>query len=224
MLIVYTAITGRSPDFLETPAIPPDPRGRSVKFVVFTDGSPTHCPPWEWRPLVWAHDSDPGRSARFHKIRPEMLFGADEAAYTLWHDATHTLRVNPWELVDRYLSKGKTLATFRHPQRCCVYAERDACLRFKKDQPEVMAAQLDRYHAAGYPTGRGLYETSVLLRDHRSLVNREVSEAWWRELVAGSRRDQLSLPYALWRCCADERVAILPGDRVRSPFFTFSPH
>ena len=44
----------------------------------------------------------------------------------------------------------------------------------------------------------GLVEAPVILRRHTAAI-RALNEAWWAELVRGSRRDQLSFNYVAWK-------------------------
>jgi hypothetical protein len=57
----------------------------------------------------------------------------------------------------------------------------------------------ERYRADSLPKGLGLATTAVLLRKHNDKRLLCMMEAWWSEVEGGSRRDQLSLSYALWR-------------------------
>jgi hypothetical protein len=105
-----------------------------------------------------------------------------------------------------------------------VYDEISACLRLRKDEPEVLHAQRARYAAAEYPAGHGLYETGVVLRQHDNALCRHLDDTWWEELCAGSRRDQVALPFALYRTGAAEWTTTLPGAATRSEFFDFHDH
>lgn len=232
MLSVYTAITGNF-EPLQSPQFEPDPWGRAVQLVAFThERIGRTATGWEIRPPVYDCD-DPRRAARWHKTHPQLLFPA--ARFSLWHDGSHALTVNPWELVDKYLIDPRhphaapacdytgdaDLATFRHPQRATVAEELLACARLGKDNVKLMQAQVHRYRAEGFPDDRGLFETAAVLRRHTPEVA-AFDARWWHEIDGGSVRDQLSIGYALWRCPV--RVAILPGRRDASPFFRYVRH
>jgi len=233
MLVVYTAIIGgKGPDRLRPLPVARDPMGRPVKYVCFTDGfsfnftdppNPPGAPDWELRLPAWEHEDSPRRTARWHKVMAHQALAADAPHYSLWLDGSHQLDVEPWSLVDRYLSRTAAIATFKHCQRDCVYEEGKACVQLRKDDPAVIARQLDRYRKEGVKPHAGLFETSVFLRRHhqRPEVDR-FNELWWAEMTADSLRDQLSVNYAA-------RKVGLPynhvaGTRYKSPYFTFYPH
>ena len=215
-LVVYTAICGGFLPCIPGPRVPSDPSERPVRYVCFSDGLTAIPRPWELRPLRWEHRNDPRRTARFHKLMSHQLF--PEARLTLWHDASHYLLVNPWSLVDRHLPEGLDLATFRHPLRNCLYRELGACIRLDKDDQTVMRRQVTRYLEQGYPLEHGLNETTVLLRRHTRLI-RKLNRYWWWQIRTGSRRDQLSFNYVLWRLRAESHLGCIPGSRDNSPYF-----
>lgn len=220
MLYVYTAITG---DFvrlnqLRQPLQAQDPAGRQVRFVCFTDGLASAPSPWEIRSPLWEHKNDPRRTARWHKTHPHLCF--PDAEYSLWLDGNQQLFCNPWSLVDDYL-KSHDLASYKHPQRSCIYSELLACVRLKKDKPAVMQQQIDRYKKEKYPENNGLIETTVVLRRHTEAI-RKLNEAWWNEISKGSRRDQLSLNYCLWKTHTPH--VTIPGQRDKPVFFKYYAH
>lgn len=217
-LVVYTAIFGAIPDALLAPAgFRRDP---SVEYFCFTDrpervggGSP-----WIARPPAWSH-ADPRRSARFHKTQPHLLF--PDAGYSLWLDGNIQLASDPWAPIDAHLGSGADVAAFSHRLRDCLYEELEACIRLKKDDPEVMRRQVERYRSLGYPAHHGLAETGVLARRHSAPVA-AFDQAWWDEISSGSVRDQISFPFVLWR----QGLAFSPlrGETLRSPYVRYVRH
>ena len=217
-LVVYTAITGKFGNKLRPPQIEADPKGRRVRFVAFVSRDHPNAGPWEQRSPVWEHHRDARRTARWHKLHPHKLF--PEADYTLWIDGNQQAVINPWQLVDHYLS-GMVLASYKHPERDCIYDELEACVRRRKDDEQVMRGQVEHYRRQGYPAHRLLIETTVLLRPNTDLA-RDLNERWWEELRWNSLRDQLSLPYVLWRM--GQPYSVIPGRRDKPQFFRYHPH
>lgn len=216
-LVVYTAIFGPIPDVIQAPrGFRRDP---SVRYVYFRD-APGLEPgvPWETRPPAFA-DSDARRLARHHKTLSHELF--PDATFTIWHDGNLRLRVDPWKLVDTHLREGVDLASFKHRDRECVYEELEACIRFDKDDPARMRAQIERYRQAGYPARNGLAETGIVVRRHGHPI-RELNQAWWREIENGSVRDQLSFDYVRWTLGVAQ--SYLPGTQIRSPYAIYTRH
>jgi hypothetical protein len=219
-LVVYTAITGAIEDRLAPVAVPRDIGGRDVRFVCFSEHLKSRPGSgWELhRPQY--HHPDPRVVARWHKVMCHKLFA--NSSFTLWHDGSHSLQVNPWVIVDKELNGGQIIGTFRHPQRECLYEEVIACIRLGKDSPLKLMRQAKRYFEAGYPPRNGLYETACVVRRTCAAVA-QLNELWWVEIAHGSCRDQVSLPYALWRI-GYSKVAVLRGSRDGSPYFRYRPH
>jgi hypothetical protein len=219
-ITTFTAILGPIKDQLRPVIAPRDKNRRCTRYICFSDAIGIEEGAdlgWSIRRPVWRHD-DPRRMARWHKVNSDLAI--PDADYTLWCDGSEQLKVNPWNLVDQYLA-GADLATFRHPDRACVYAELEMCMRRRKDNEAAMKQQIERYRIAGWPPNKGLFETNVVLRRHSPAVL-EFNRAWWTEISGGSLRDQLSVNFS-----ADQtglKVAILPGNRTRSPIKVHFPH
>jgi hypothetical protein len=149
-----------------------------------------------------------------------LLFA--DAQFTLWHDGSHHLKVNPWDVIDDSLSDDREFATFKHPMRDCIYEETQACLQLKKDAPGRLLEQAERYSQEGYPAGEGLFETSCIARRNSAAVA-GLNDLWWREIQRSSCRDQISLPYVIWKLNFAQ-LAVLSGNGTDSAYFTFRPH
>lgn len=81
----------------------------------------------------------------------------------------------------------------------CIYAEAEGCQRRLTDDPARIEAHMQRYRAAGYPANNGLYMSGIIARRHDRANVRAMCDLWWDEYCHGSRRDQLSLSYAIWK-------------------------
>jgi alkaline ceramidase TOD1/glycosyltransferase MUCI70-like protein len=194
------------------------PRLRDAQYVAFLDRKQRRS----GRKTASAYDGfeDPVRNARHHKVLLHRWFPS--AAYSLWIDGSVVLTFEHrvLELVDAHL-RDTDIAVFPHRTRTCVYEEELACIEQEKDDPVVISGHVERYRREGYPASNGLAETSVILRGHTPEANR-FCEAWWNEIVTGSRRDQLSFPYVAWKLGVD--YARLPGTLAENSLFFWGPH
>lgn len=213
MIVVYTAIFGTIPDELYRPVY----EGEGVEYHAYVDRVRGSRHGWQLRPKHFTAD-DPRRQARQHKLLSHELY--PEAEYTLWLDGCLSPLCDPRQLVDQYLGE-HDICVFRHMQRNCVYQELEACLQLRKDDPQVMRRQVNTYRREGYPYNRGLAETTAVLRRHSPQV-KALNEAWWRELVTGSVRDQLSFDVVCWRLGVP--YATFDGTRTRCPHYKWRPH
>jgi alkaline ceramidase TOD1/glycosyltransferase MUCI70-like protein len=187
-VVVYTAIT----DGYDTLKEQPIAATREADFVAFLD-RPRPSRTWRVAPTHCAF-ADPSRNAKHHKILPHRYFPT--ARYSLWLDGSVTIlsATSIEQLIARYLADCD-LAVFQHPTRTCLYQEASACLTGQLDESDVIWEQICRYTQTGHPADSGLAECSVLLRRHTAAMA-AFDEIWWAEIARGSRRDQISFPYA----------------------------
>jgi hypothetical protein len=108
--------------------------------------------------------------------------------------------------VSQYLVKeGSMFAIPKHPDRICVYEEASAVKRMNKDLSHVVDSQMARYRKQGYPKNWGLVQSGLIIRKNTEDVS-YFCNLWWEEIQRGSKRDQLSFNYVLWRYTIPVRV------------------
>lgn len=228
-ILVYSCVSGDYDDLARSlyasECFPED----NVRFVLFTNTNKEFCVgtksgvQWRVKPLLWKHPSCNRRTARWHKVNSHLIPGDHEVA--VWIDGTHCVKkisVSS-QLVEASIGSNTSasLFTFKHPIRCCVYQELDACIRYNKDNPHLMHTQVASYRQEGYPELNGMVETGCVLRkvnQSTALFNSE----WWAEIQKYSFRDQLSFNYVAWK--SNFRYGILPGSGTESPFFRYVKH
>ena len=207
--IIYTAIAGGY-DNLKPPW---GDNPNSPTRLAFVDNpdlcAGTGCPGWQIEPMS-SICMDPLMQAKSYKVMAHKVLPAG-TEFSLWVDGSMAFNagLHPGDLALRYL-KDADLALFRHPIRDCLYDEAHRCNVGKMDDSSVMARQMNRYRAEGYPRNNGLAECAVILRRHTPAVAR-LNEMWWKEIAEGSRRDQLSFGYVCWKL--DVKYAFFPGTR-----------
>ena len=191
-------------------------------YVVFTDQSLPDTGVWEVR-LSPYFNCEPTRITRFCKLHPHILFPDAEAA--IWVDQNVQICAELSAELEVFLQANVPLGTFFHPIRQSITEEGLVCLELNKDSATLVKAQLARYAAQSVdqevPTN-----TNVVFFNLRHPKLPELLTAWWNELESFSRRDQLSLNYALrqskssWLplaqrgiCAANHpKFAVLPHD------------
>lgn len=142
------------------------------------------------------------RTAKQFKILPHVYLPkipdiTDKIEYSLWIDGNVRLKVPMQVLIDKYL-KDTDIAFFKHPLRDCIYQEADTCRRLILDDVFTMELQMRDYKKEGYPEHNGLIDGSIILRRHTPQIEK-LNDAWWRQIVKYSRRDQLSFNYVAWK-------------------------
>ncbi len=211
--IVYTAIAGG----YESLKIPEAP-APEVDYIYFAPAPFREQGPWTYRPLAWT-DEDPTRTARWHKLHAPDLFPNAESV--VWIDGNVTLLAGTErEMRDKLFSGPNPIASLRHFDRDNVWDEAEACIERGKDAPSLLRAQVSGYRAAGLPEKHSFAETCIVASRPGNPLVRAVFATWWKELAIGSRRDQISFPFALWKNGADftplfDRDIRLAVDKVR---------
>ena len=221
-IVVYTAVFG------EYEGLIPQPRFDGVDYICFTD-MPVRSRCWETR-VVEPDSEDPTRDARKYKLLPHKFLSDYEIS--VWIDANYLIVGDIRKLVASKLAEAN-MAVFDHAQtfsdpRNCVYDEYRSILEMGKktgkykDDPDIMSRQIERYRQEGYPPDNGLIFTAALLRRHNEPDVIRAMERWWSEIRQGSRRDQLSLNYSVWKEGLD--LSIIEGDLRNNRWFYMLAH
>lgn len=112
-VVVYTSIIGGIDKLKE------DQVTDSLAFHAFVDRD---VPSDTWiTNKVSGHLKDPRRTARMYKTLAHQLF--PNAEFSVWIDGTISVTSSLIPLIEEFARSGKDLATFRHPERDCLYAE-----------------------------------------------------------------------------------------------------
>jgi len=212
--VVYTAISNG----YDSLKCPPKLWMPDADFVAFLD-KPQDAPGWNLQPL-YRRFHDPCRNAKIHKLLPHRYF--PDAHYSLWIDGSvEIVSLLPLALwPDKYLRR-HDLVVFKHRSRRCAYDEAAVCLDGNRDSSAVINRQMNKYCSEGYPPRNGLAECTVLFRRHTSKIER-FNEAWYAEIKAYSRRDQLSFNYTARK--VGLKFNYFPGNMLNNPHFNWLPH
>ena len=195
-IVVYTAITNGYDRLrpLKTQCVSP---ARQIAFLDdATRAVATSTGRWEIRDID-RHAHDPNRQAKLYKVRPDLFF--PDAEYSLWIDGNISL-IYPFDihrLISLFLAKAD-MCVARHHVRACLYQEAAVCRARRLDSAQVIDRQMARYSEASFPAWYGLNHAAVILRRHSAAV-KNFNQQWWEEICQGSRRDQLSFNYVLWK-------------------------
>jgi GT2 family glycosyltransferase len=213
---IYTTIAGDY-DSVKLPSVL-DPR---FDFFLFSDVPRSGGGAWQVKPIT-AFDNDPTRMARYVKTHPHALLGHYE--FAIWIDSNIMILGDIHVLLDSFIESGTVVAAFPHPYRTSIYEEVGACIAQGLDDAETMREQIARYRKAGF-AHQDLIESSVMMFDLRDRRVLAFLDRWWSEIERGSRRDQLSLNYALAQTGLDWHRIAAPPESVRThPMLAFGGH
>jgi hypothetical protein len=70
----------------------------------------------------------------------------------------------------------------------------------KKGNKSALKNQCEKYKKIGLPEKFGLYECTVIAADLHNDSCAEIFDGWWKEFSESeSLRDQISLPFVVWK-------------------------
>jgi Protein of unknown function (DUF616) len=212
---VYTAVTGNYDEVR-----PPAMTVRGWDYLCFTDDTATARPGWDVRALPHEH-LDRVRRSRLPKILAHQFLR--EYDMSIWIDANVGIRDDLAAFAKMALARAD-IAFFRHgARRQSVAAEIQACAQFGKAPLPIMSLQYERYRAEGFPDDAGIIpEAGVIVRRHHRPAVRAAMEEWWAELLRHAARDQISLPYVLWKNSLP--ITMLDLNFRTAPWFTYRNH
>ena len=153
---------------------------------------------------------------RYCKMHPGEFFDSDFAVY-IDGSVQIVCDLTDWCAIARASETG--VAMHAHSSRECVYDEARACIASRRGNPVAISKQMERYEAEGFPRHFGMREATVIVSDLHNPLASNLLAAWWEEyLASGSGRDQLALPYVLWKMgLSIDSVACLGPDVWKSP-------
>ena len=195
-IAVYTAVFGGYDELLDVRVIGDN------DYICFSDCEIEVPQPWQLRIVNRPHP-DPRFASRYYFDQSTVVLPKYE--YTIMHSGSAALDVLPETLL-QYLIR-TDIAAFLH-RRSSVWREQAMIARTGRDTMDNMSPQIDRYRREGFP-GSPLSACTLLVRRNTPAIRR-FEKRWWREVVNGSHRDQLSFDYVRWKLGMD--ITYIQGD------------
>lgn len=134
---------------------------------------------------------------RWCKMYGHKIFKAYK--YSIYMDGSVTLKKPISHYVDQIGSTG--IAIHKHPVRNCIYEEGMRLIvgGMNNINYKDIRRQMLEYLKGGMSREYGLFECTMLVRDHTNSRGNQIMEQWFDEYMRGVKRDQLSLTYILWK-------------------------
>ncbi len=200
-VIIYTAIFNGK-DTLKEPTLVSD----RCKYICFTDDENLKSNVWEIR-VVDPGYGDGNLNAKYFKIFPHKCLNEDNVENSIWVDGARQIigDIN-WfikNVANDFNFNGVLL--LKHPEgRDCLFQEIEHILLLNrggniKSPNDIILNQKNIYKDDGMPKNFGLFNCPILIRNHNDKDTTLLSDAWWVEILNKSKRDQVSLPYTLWK-------------------------
>lgn len=211
--VVYTAVFGNYD------RVPPVNLEWDCDFICFTDNHTLVSS--GWKILVRKLNGEsPAQANRRYKILTHEYLGDYESS--LYVDANIRILLDPNPLFKKYLQHGM-IAIPKHQDRNCAYEEAQSCIKRGLVDRQITNRQMEKYAREGFPEQFKMTENGIIFRKHNEKSVSELMKAWWAEYCAGGKRDQLSLPYLIWKQKIDVQE-VVEGPRINSRFFSIELH
>lgn len=191
---IYTCITGNY-DNVEEPLIKED----GCDYFLFTNNKNITSDNWKIMPIPEeiAKMGNNAKINRYIKMHPKELF--DEYDYSIYIDGNIKL-VSTISQFTQNVNTDTGLAIHSHCTNVCIFDEVKACRAYGKGNYKNLKQQVNRYKNEGFPKDYGMLECNVLVSDLKNENSKKIFDAWWNEyLISESMRDQIALPYVLWK-------------------------
>lgn len=213
-ITIYTCIVNGY-DKPQEPIFPPN----NYNYVLYTDDVRTvDSRSWKVRQIPDYLSKMSGNDInRYIKMHPSEFI---DTRYALYVDGNVGTVTHIDDMIP-FINPKIGIAMFKHPFRKCAYREAKACLKLKKGNRAGICNQVESYRKNGFPENYGLIEATIFLVDNGNDCSKELLDEWWNEYYKfKSGRDQIALPYLLWKKnMRIEDIATLGDDRRGDPRF-----
>ena len=200
-MIIYTCVTNN--DTLH-------PVQETGKHYCYTNRSMSQDG-WDCLPLENT-EKDNARTARWHKTQADILKNKE----TIWIDGKVELLQNLYWFYKHL--KTYDLVLLKHPKRNCIYEEAKKVIEIGKAPPRLVLEQVEKYQKSNMPSNFGLFETCIIGRK----ANLPLNDLWWNEIKNHSHRDQISLPFLLYKY--EVKTKIIEININDNPYFKIHHH
>lgn len=216
-IAIYTVIFGAYDKVLEPYCVPDN-----CDYYIFTD----QCIPQDsiWKKMECSsilNDMSNAEKNRYLKMHPHILF--DDYKYSIYVDGNVQIVTDLTEYVNYLGNNG--IGIHAHNTRSCIYDELVAIVKTNR----MSESEGERYRLyiqeKKMPKNYGLMQCSVIVREHGKPSCISIMEDWWEMYMKYGKRDQLYLPFVLFRhnISVDE-ITVLGNDLYNNPSFRVDIH
>lgn len=194
-IVIYTCMTGNY-DNIETPFLQFD----NVDYIAYVDNNKKYDG-WKTKKIPKSvMDKVKGNVNinRYIKMHPIELF-QDKYDYSIYVDSNIQIIGDLRELL-RNINDKTGLAIHNHRERISIYDEIDYCITYKRGNISKLKEIKNVFYKEKFPNNFGVYECNILVTDLNSKKSQKIYYDWWEDFIARQLgRDQISLPYVVWK-------------------------
>ena len=215
-IVFYTCLFGRY-DFIGTPN---EELVKKFNFYIITNQKEVNFKNWK-KIYINKKNYNNFLLSRYYKFffHPKIK----KYNYSVYFDANVHLKNNFFELLNKFINSNKDIGLFKHSIRNNVYQEIDINLANNKIKKIDKDKILKFYKKNKYYSFNDLSENCVILRKHNSKKLFKTMTCWWRLLRFFIKRDQISLPYTLWKYKVS-KIVFNVNLRKKNSYLYIFPH
>lgn len=207
-IAVYSCIVGRYDSFIEPVYVEPE-----IDYLMFTDQNISSSSAWKKIDITkmkeYGRITNPMLNRKLKIQQCDLLKQYD---YTIYVDGNIEIVTGLSPLISDMKSCG--LGLHYHRVRDCIYDEVVAVKHRKRLYDGDIDKQIISYRNEGYPAHNGMYENSIIVRDNHCTEVEDLMLSWWEEYCKYPTRDQLSLPYIIWKKKFDKHKILILGNDI----------
>lgn len=195
-IVVYTSILGGY-DELKEPLLKLD----NIDYVAFLEEKVDYETQWNIKRIPENIKKFENNTLinRYIKFHPSEIFKDDIYDYAIYIDGNIKV-ISDLTSMTYSINKDIGISLHRHQFRDCIYNEIEACRLLKKGNYKLLKEQVEGYKKEGFPNNYGMLEGTVIVSDLNSDKATNLLNNWWEEFKnSESLRDQIALPYILWK-------------------------
>lgn len=192
-IVVYSFLCGK---VKELPSIF---ASKNVHYVMYTDANVEDDKGWEVRKISLDGRSvyDVNKDCKWHPFR----FREEGYDYAIYIDGNVEFIKDPHFVVRLHKSRPSYgFSGYRHAHRKCIYEEAKILMEKGRGNRLKIEELMARYHSENFPSSFGLFEATIILTDlHNEQALCLENKIYEEYLLSGTFRDQLVVPYVLWK-------------------------
>ena len=174
-----------------------------VDFVLFADRRPRFVRGWQWRPLpAEAAGLSPDHGEPLRQVLPARG-SSPRPSCSIYVDANTLMLADLTPLIEEFLASGADIGLFPHKRalrhrrgvRVRPAGGQDPALGRREGPGAARAATA----TTGCRDDHLFTENAIIFRRHGNPALAAAMDLWWEQIATYTQRDQLSLPYVLYK-------------------------
>ena len=221
-IVVYSCITVNYDNVLEPLHI-----SDNVDYILYTDDMEKSSKIWKKENINNIYDIKDmtlSEKNRYIKLNPFKLF-KEKYDYAIYIDGNIQV-VSDIRILINCINDNYGISMHKHRNRNDIYKEYKVCKLLNKGNKKNLDKQISIYKEKKFPKEYGMLECNVIAVDLSNIKAEKIVENWYNEFNnKKSGRDQISLPYVLWKNNINiKSIATMGSDVYKNPIFYINIH